>query len=114
VRHVLLTALLLSLSTGACRGTSLEADGGPDPGGPTASGGTDGGPACNSSSDCDDDEICAAPYDGNGAPGEFVCMSECIPADHDPLWCADDRACCSGLSCDMLGFCLDPDGTTSG
>ena len=107
MRRLLLSALLIS----ACRGSSLDADGGPDPGGP---GSSEGATPCDSTSDCGKDEICAAPYDGQGIPGDFVCMAECIEADVAELWCADDQACCAGLDCDMLGYCIDPDGTTSG
>lgn len=96
----------------ACRGGGGEEEG-PDRGGPTV-GDTEGGVPCDKSSDCDDGEVCVAPYEGKGGPGDFVCVGECVESQVDALWCADDAACCDDLKCDMLGFCFGPGDDTTG
>jgi hypothetical protein len=95
-----------------CRGTDAEDDG-PDPGGPTA-GETEGGVPCESSSDCPDGESCVAPYEGKGGPEDFVCVAECVEAQVDEQWCADDEACCGDLRCGRLGFCFGASDDTTG
>jgi hypothetical protein len=43
-----------------------------------------------------------------------MCASECVDAQVDEQWCADDEACCADLKCDMLGFCIGPGDDTTG
>ncbi len=97
------------MSLAACRGD--DPNGGSDvDDGPTATEEL----ACEASSDCPGDEVCVGAYEGEGGPGDFTCTADCVPEDFDELWCADDAACCEGLTCDMLGFCVGPGDGTGG
>jgi len=55
-----------------------------------------------------------APYDGMGKAGVFACVPECMTEEMAELWCADDDACCEGLTCDNVGVCKGPAGESTG
>jgi hypothetical protein len=70
---------------------------------------------CRSSADCEDGEVCVAPYDPGADPprGVAVCVGECVEALDLDKYCFDDAACCEGLSCAADGLCDEPfEGTT--
>jgi hypothetical protein len=65
---------------------------------------------CESSDDCDGDEVCVAPYDSEADPkrGQAVCVSDCVEALEVDKYCFDDEACCEGLECQPDGLCEPP------
>ncbi len=67
------------------------------------------GDPCQSSSDCAQSAICAAPWDGSASP--LVCSNGCIASGDQTQWCADDEACCDpDAICGSRGLCQSPAG----
>jgi hypothetical protein len=95
------------LPAGNCMtGTGCATEGGAD-----ASGGVPAG-SCESTLQCDDEQICVATFDGD--IGEFECRSMCIIDMDEDHWCLDDDACCmAGSICSERGYCMPGDGTTA-
>lgn len=100
--------------------TTTESTGDPST---TDTAGTD---ACQASSECEDGEICVAPYNldpepgPGGARGPATCVPEqsCIATPDDiHSWCFDHQGCCGDLRCRSAdGVCEEQlvDTTTSG
>jgi hypothetical protein len=120
------TALVVLFSAPAC---SEDTDGSgasgttPNPPTGTTGGGastSDGGASqssgedtCTDSTMCESGWFCAAEHTAGqtAAPEEGICMEDCVPLEHVPLWCMDDAACCEGTCDETSGFCVAEDGT---
>ena len=61
------------------------------------------GASCDNTNQCEDDAICAAPFE-DGEAGDLVCQLGCIQLGDEALWCSDDDSCCAG-TCSSRGLC---------
>jgi hypothetical protein len=67
------------------------------------------GAPCDASNDCNEDLVCAAPFD-RGERGTYACVDACIELQDESRWCADASACCDAQAvCTARGYCIRPE-----